>query len=145
MEVLQQEVRRLRLEAADILRNIQSGVITVDEAGELVYANPAALKLLEWPQKDVIGVALESVLGVRSPELRDVILETQSRRLGTLRAEVIVVGSENTFPIGVTTTALDVAGEDSCSVAAIFTDISDQKRLDELRLRTERLEAVAEP
>jgi two-component system, NtrC family, sensor histidine kinase PilS len=143
-EVLQQEVRRLRLEAADILRNIQSGVITVDGAGELVYANPAALKLLEWPQKDVLGVALESVLGVRSPELRDVILETQSCRLGTLRAEVIVVGSENTFPIGVTTTALDVAGEDFCSVAAIFTDISDQKRLDELRLRTERLEAVAE-
>jgi len=55
-----------------------------------------------------------------------------------------MVGSETTFPVGVTTTALDVVGEESCSVAAIFTDISDQKRLDELRLRTERLEAVAE-
>lgn len=143
-EVLQQEVRRLRLEAADILRNIQSGVITVDGAGKIVYANPAAVDLLELPQAGVLGVSLESALEVRSPELRGVILETQSRRLGMLRAEVTVAASENSFPIGVTTTALDVAGEDSCSVTAIFTDISDQKRLEELRLRTERLEAVAE-
>ena len=141
---LQQEVRRLRLEAADILRNIQSGVITVDETGELVYANPAAVDLLGLPRGDVLGLSLASALEDRSPELRDLILETQRRRSGMLRAEVLVVGSERTFPIGVTTTALDVERDDPCSVTAIFTDISDQKRLEELRLRTERLEAVAE-
>lgn len=143
-DVLQKEVHRLKLEAADILRNIQSGVITVDGAGELAYANPAAVNLLGLPWKDVLGLSLESALGVRSPQLRDVILETQRRRVGMLRAEVQVVGPEGTFPIGVTTTALDVDSEDACSVTAIFTDISDQKRLEELRLRTERLEAVAE-
>jgi len=143
-EELQQEVRRLKLEAADILRNIHSGVITVDGAGTLAYANPAAVKLLGLSPGEVLGVSLESALGVRSPGLRDVILETQTRRLGTLRAEVLLVGSESSFPIGVTTTSLDTDGEGSLSVTAIFTDISDQKRLEELRLRTERLEAVAE-
>ncbi len=143
-KVLQREVRRLRLEAADILRNLQSGVLTVDGAGALSYANPAAIRILELPERDVIGLTLQSALGNRSPELRDVIFETQRRRTGTMRAEVLVIGSESTFPIGVTTTALDIDGDAPCSVAAIFSDISDQKRLEELRLRTERLEAVAE-
>lgn len=142
--VLQEEVRRLKLEAADILRNIHSGVLTVDGAGEVAYANPAAVELLELPRKGVLGMPLESVLGDRSAALRDVIIETQKRRVRTLRAEVAVAGAERTFTIGVTATALDVDREGTCSVAAIFTDISDQKRLEELKLRTERLEAVAE-
>ena len=143
-EVLQQEVRRLKLEAADVLRNIQSGVVTIDGAGDLAYANPAAANILELDQERVIGMSLDLMLGERSPQLRDLILQSQSRRMGTLRAEVVVVGSENSFPVGVTTTALDVDKKGACSVTAIFTDISDQKRLEELRLRTERLEAVAE-
>jgi len=142
--VLQEEVRRLRLEAADILRNIHSGVLTVDGAGEVAYANPAAAELLGLPQKDLLGTLMESVLSERSPGLRDVITETQKRRLRTLRAEVVVAGAERTFTIGVTATALDIDRDGPCSVTAIFTDISDQKRLEELKLRTERLEAVAE-
>ncbi|MFC1640412.1 PAS domain-containing protein, partial [Gemmatimonadota bacterium] len=94
-EVLQQEVRRLKLEAADVLRNIQSGVVTVDGTGELAYANPAAVELLELPRGDVLGLSMKSVLRARSPELLDVILETQRSRLRTLRAEAIVVGSNN--------------------------------------------------
>ena len=46
LEVLQAEVRRLRLEASDILHNISSGVLTVDAAAEkpvfLVESGPAA-------------------------------------------------------------------------------------------------------
>ncbi len=143
-QVLQQEVRRLRLEAADILRNIQSGVVTVDGAGDLVYANPAASELLGLPPEHVIAQPLDAALKDRSPQLRDVILETQRSRTGTLRAEVLVAGADGEFTVGVTTTAVDVDGDDPCSVTAIFTDISDQKRLEELKLRTERLEAVAE-
>lgn len=142
--VLQKEVRRLRLEAADILSNIQSGVVTVDGRGKLVYANPAALDLLGLGGREVLGQSFEGALGGCAQELCDVVFETQNRSRETLRAEGIVQGATHTFPIGVTTTALNVEGEGPCSVAAIFTDISDQKRIEELRLRTERLEAVAE-
>jgi two-component system sensor histidine kinase PilS (NtrC family) len=143
-EVLQQEVRRLRLEAADILRNIQSGVLTVDGVGDLAYANPAAINLLGLPQENIVGKPLASILADRSPQLLDVIVETQRRKTGTLRAEVLVTGAAKPVPVGVTTTAVSTDREDSSSVTAIFTNISDQKRLEELKLRTERLEAVAE-
>src|SRR5207247_10226792 len=49
-----------------------------------------------------------------------------------------------TCPTGVTTTTLEVEPGGTPRVTAIFTDISDSKRLEELHLRAERLEAVAE-
>src|SRR5207302_848076 len=73
-EALAGELRQARLEAADVLRSVPTGIVTVDPAGHLLYCNPA--------------------------------------------------------------------GEPR--VTAIFTDISDSKRLEELHLRAERLEAVAE-
>ncbi len=142
---LQQEVRRLRLEAGDILGNIHSGVVTVDGSGDLVYANPAALRLLGLESSALDSLPAEEMLGRRSPALWQVIQQTRQLGAKTLRAEGIVRNGEREFPIGVTATSFDpVASGQAGTVAAIFTDISGQKRLEGLRLRTERLEAVAE-
>jgi len=40
------EVRQVQLEADDVLRNIRTGVITVDADGHLLYANPASEEIL---------------------------------------------------------------------------------------------------
>src|SRR5258705_8285605 len=58
--------------------------------------------------------------------------------------EATVHGPDHSFPIGVTATTLDGPVGARPRVTAIFTDISDSKRLEELHLRAERLEAVAE-
>jgi PAS domain-containing protein len=41
------ELQRVRLEADDILRNIRSGVLTVDGFGRLAFINPTAERLLD--------------------------------------------------------------------------------------------------
>ncbi len=143
-EVLQKEVRRLRLEAADILRNIRSGVLTVDGSGMVAYANPAARQLLQLPSEPLLGRSLEELLGNRVPDLLRAIEVTQTSRRKALRSEGRVETAERSFPIGVTTTRIDSGGDGPPSVTAIFTDISDQKRVEALHLRTERLEAIAE-
>jgi two-component system sensor histidine kinase PilS (NtrC family) len=61
-----------------------------------------------------------------------------------MRVEAAVHRPDRSFPIGVTTTTLEMRPGGVPRVTAIFTDISDSKRLDELHLRAERLEAVAE-
>ena len=45
----------VRLQADDILRNIRSGIVTVDAQGTLLFANPAAGTLLGIPFADLIG------------------------------------------------------------------------------------------
>ena len=143
-EELHQEMERLRLEATDILGNLRSGVLTVDVGGKLAYANTAARRLLNLPESGAIGQIFAEAFGAQSPDLVRVIDVTQKRGLKSIRAEGVVRIDGRTFPIGVTTTALGLPEDGASSVTAVFTDISDQKRVEELRLRTERLEAVAE-
>ena len=61
-----------------------------------------------------------------------------------MRVEATVRRDDRSFPVGLTTTTIAGSGGLPPRVTAIFTDISDSKRLEELHLRAERLEAVAE-
>lgn len=143
-EDLQREVKRLRLEAGDILRNITSGVVTVDGEGNLVFANPSSEALLDFRAADYLGRPVLAMLDARSHELAAAIVATQQPEgARVLRAEGRVSAEGRAFAIGMTTTAIEGTDEGPRSVTAIFTDISDQKRIEELNLRTERLEAVA--
>ncbi|GBD32253.1 Sensor protein ZraS [bacterium HR33] len=143
-EQLRREVTRLRLEAGDILRNIRSGILSVDGEGNLAYANPAAEELLGIRAVSLIGKPVGELLRKRAPQLWAAIEATRSGGRRVLRAEGEIVQDSRSFPIGLTATAVGLEQGEQRSVTAIFTDISDQKRLEELRRRTERLEAVAE-
>jgi two-component system sensor histidine kinase PilS (NtrC family) len=142
-EELRQEVRRLRLEASDILRNIRSGIVTVDDDGYVLYANPAAAELLGLARPIPLNASLADTVGDRASELLDTIARARAGGERVTRSEGWVRHPDRVFPIGVTATRIDLP-EVAPSVTAIFTDISDQKRLEELHLRAGRLEAVAE-
>src|SRR2546422_5952045 len=51
-EALAGELRQVRLEAADVLRNIPTGIVTVDPEGRLLYTNPAAEAILGFRERD---------------------------------------------------------------------------------------------
>ncbi len=142
-KALEREVTRLRLEAGDILRQISGGVVTVDGDGALVFANQAAEKLLDFSSGDYERKPFMEFLSGRSPQLGAAIVVTQKEGRRQVRAEGTVTVNGDAIPIGLTTTAHRVEEQDCPSVTAIFSDISSQKRLYELQLRAERLEAVA--
>jgi len=139
------QLAHARLQAADILFNIRSGVLTIDETGRLLYANPMAEQLLGVDLEEFIGKpVLEEIRRIAS-ELADALERSVQNRSRTTRAEGIIATVEKRFPIGVTTTYTDGDGlRTDRTATAIFQDISDQKRLDTLRLRAERLEGIAE-
>ena len=136
-------LEQVRLRAEDILRNINSGVITIDRAGRLLYANPMAERLLDISLASHVNREVLSQLRAEAPELCEALERSVRDRLRTTRAESLVVAGGREFPIGVTTTYMeDAAG--NMSATAIFQDISDSKRIESLRLRAERLEGIAE-
>jgi two-component system sensor histidine kinase PilS (NtrC family) len=139
------ELAQVRLQAADILFNIRSGIITVDAAGRLLYANPMAEQLLGLEADDYLGQPVLDALRPIAPELVAAVERSVRERVRTTRAEGFIVGDGKHFPIGVTTTYTDGDGRRTDRTAtAIFQDISDMKRIESLRLRAERLEGVAE-
>ena len=144
-EVLAAALEHARLEADDILRNIQSGVVTIDSAGQLLYANPKAQTLLGVNLEAVLNQPVLARISEAAPELAEALHQSVTHRIRTTRGEGMVAVEGRLFPIGVTTTYTEGDGQRTDRTAtAIFQDISDQKRMETLRLRAERLEGVAE-
>jgi two-component system sensor histidine kinase PilS (NtrC family) len=139
------ELQRVRLEADDILRNIRSGVLTVDGLGRLAFINPTAERLLDLDGEALIGLPVLDHLKTRSSELWAAAVAGIRNGRKISRGEGMVVqGAGRVFPIGLSTTTFRQEAQDAPSVTAIFTDISDLKEVQELHMRAERLEAVAE-
>lgn len=144
-EALADALRQVRLEADEILATIQSGVLSVDAEGRLGFVNPRARRILgATPDTFIPGQPVMETLRARSRELYDAIQRGITEGSRVARGEAVVRRADGSlFPVGLSTTTFRRGGGERSQVTAIFTDISDLKRLQEFRLRAERLEAVA--
>ena len=89
-EALAVQLVKVQLEAADILRTIRSGIMTVDAQGRLLYANPAASELLGLELRSLVGrPVLHTLLGV-SPELATLLEQSSREGTRTTRAEGVI-------------------------------------------------------
>jgi two-component system sensor histidine kinase PilS (NtrC family) len=142
---LEAQLERVRLQADDVLRTIRSGILTVDHTGDLAFANPAAGRMLGFEPAQGIGKPIRQLFGDKAPVLVQALERTIRDRIRISRWEATIAGENGPFPIGLNTTTIDPDGTpEGVSATAIFQDITDSKRLEELRLRAERLEGVAE-
>ena len=142
---LEAQLERVRLQADDVLRTIRSGILTVHHGGELAFANPAAGRMLGFDPRDAIGKPIRDLFGQKAPVLVQALERTIRDRIRLSRWEATIEGETGPFHIGLNTTTIDADGtSEGVSATAIFQDITDSKRLEELRLRAERLEGVAE-
>jgi two-component system, NtrC family, sensor histidine kinase PilS len=144
-EILAETLRRERLQASDVLDNIRSGVITVDSAGVLQYVNQAAGALLGLELVPHIGRSVRAELNRTAPALLRALERSIRTRTRTARAEAVVQVDDRELQLGITVTYLrgDLPN-DAGSATAIFSDISDQKRLEDLHVRAGQLEAISE-
>ena len=137
------ELRQLRLDTGDILANLSTGVITVDGDGRLAYANSAAQVLLGIPLQGLLGREVLDELDRVAPTLGEMLREAIERRTAVSRGRVEAHFPTRTIKLGVSTAVLDRGDGRTPSATALFQDITNLERLDELKVRTERLEAVA--
>lgn len=138
------ELHRLRLDTADLLRIIDSGVLTLDAEGRLAYMNPAAEALLEFDAVQWLGADVLEAIERRGRELARVVRESL-RRVEPVREREVLVDrpGDDPLPVAVSTAVLRQQGS-LPSVTVVLRDLRTVRRLEELRLRTGRLEAVAE-
>src|SRR6266571_2099054 len=108
-EALAGELRQVRLEAADVLRSIPTGIVTVDGDGRLLYCNPAAEQILGFRERQWLGRSIMPEFARMAPEFWAALTATARRGVRAMRVEAMVRRPDRTFPIGVTTTTLDGA------------------------------------
>lgn len=141
---VESELRQLRLDTGDILRNIATGVLTVDAGGQLVYLNPAAEQLLGVRFQEWVGAPVLDALEQASPGLGGALRRTLEGRRPLMRRKILARRGGEEIVLGVSTTLLDRQDGSPPWATAIFQDITDGERLEALNRRAERLEAVAE-
>lgn len=146
------ELHRLRLDTADVLRTIPSGVITLDASGNLVYMNIAAAELCGLDGTGLLGLDLLPELDRRAPDVVAAVRETMKtgRRVQNREADVQAIRADEAggegadpIPVSVSTTMLQDVGAGPSHVI-LLQDLRAVRQLENLRLRTGKLEAVAE-
>ncbi len=140
---VQSELRQLRLDTTDILAALDTGVVTVDGGGSLVYINAAAERILGVVGESWMGRPVLAELDRRAPGAGAILQRTAVTRVPVTRFEASLGASDGRRRVlGVRTTVLD--RESTPWVTAVCQDITEGKRLEELHRRAERLEALGE-
>lgn len=146
------ELHRLRLDTADVLRIIPSGVITLDASGNLVYMNLAAAELAGMEATVHLGRNVLPLLERRAPDLVAAVRETmntgrriRNREVEIMPDDVLATGdvSADAVPVAVSTTMLQDVGAGPSHIV-LLQDLRAVRQLENLRLRTGKLEAVSE-
>jgi two-component system sensor histidine kinase PilS (NtrC family) len=136
------ELRQLRLDASDILAAIDTGLVTVDGDGKLMYMNEAAQSILEMRSDDWRGRPVIEALDRSAPQLGTTIARTTRTGAAIRRLEIRVTRPEGDLYLAVRTTLLERS--DSPWTTAVIQDVTEHRQIDDLIRRAERLQAIAE-
>ena len=137
-------LRQHRLDTNEILQNIASGLVTCNTAGAVVYANDAALRILETSQDELLGLQAERFFENSCPDIgRIIYLATQAQIVVSRRTvELSQVGDGK--PLAVSSSLLQDGDGKLIGVSLVFEDVSSEITARQLELRGSKLAAVAE-
>jgi signal transduction histidine kinase len=122
----------------NILQNLRSGVITVDQENRIKSVNRSAIEILNTKTGDL----LQRDVSVLGSQLSKLVIERLQEGYGHFEGEVVVdVKGRGSVPLGVVATTM--AGErDSNQALLVFDDLSEVKLLHERIRRADRLAVV---
>ena len=138
-------LKQAQLETDDILRHLNSGLLTVDAGGRIIFFNPAAERILGYREEEVKGMRCDEVFAERMPDLACDLLDGLRCVASHPRREIAVrTAEQQLIPLGLSTSILNDEGGGLRGVIAIFSDLTDAKRMESKVRAADRLAAVGE-
>jgi two-component system, NtrC family, sensor histidine kinase PilS len=138
------QAQRSRCEVRNIIDQLGSGFLAVDRDGTVTRLNPAGARILGLSAEMTIGRPFAEALGPGRSEfaacLRGALTDGQPRK----RVELEIAAADQVLPLGVNIDFLD-GGCGACfGVVAVFTDLTEARRMREQLRRADRLAGVGE-
>ncbi len=97
LQVASSALKRAQLETDDILRHLNSGLLTVDASGHIIYFNRAAERILGYHEENVKGMPCVDVFSERMPELAACLMDGVTSRMGYPRRELDITNPADSF------------------------------------------------
>ena len=138
---LSMEIEHLKVKgfSRSVLDSMAEAVVVTDSNGRIVLMNGACGQICGCGLPEATEGRLISEF---RPELAEVISLRQGRKVGVSELELALPGRDEPLPLLVTCTALELAGTSYTTM--ILTDLSDSKRAEQLALRSQRYQTMAE-
>lgn len=137
-------LRRAKLETDDILRHLNSGLLTVDATGHVIFFNHAAERILGYREEDVRGLLCSEVFSERMPMLAES-MKNCLRGTTESRTEFDIVDRQGqTIPLGLSSSLLTDDSHTPRGVIGIFSDLTEAKQLEQKVRAADRHSAVGE-
>lgn len=144
------QLRAAAVEVADlrelnqvIVSSIQSGLMTTDSAGRILYANQFAEAILGRPPASLRGAAVRDVLGSHLLGPAELGARAASRALARLELSYRHPDGR-ALDLGVSVTPLATQEESRRGYLVVFQDLTEIRRLEEEVRTKEKLAAVGE-
>jgi len=134
-----------RLETDDILKHLNSGLLTIDPEGYIIYFNRAAERILGYEEEEVRGLHCAEAFAERMPEFADRLMEGLEINVEHPRREIEITNLNGfTVPLGLSTSVLRDDDGNPRGVISIFSELTETKLM-EAKMRTaDRLAAIGE-
>ncbi|MCI0404576.1 MAG: PAS domain S-box protein, partial [candidate division Zixibacteria bacterium] len=137
------ELRQARLELEDVLQTMNSGVLTVDRLGKILFINRTAEEILGLSARELVG--RDSREALKAPELVERLFSALYFLKPESRSEVRIVSAKGRLiPLGVSTALLGEKEAGIRGVVAVFQDLTAAKTMEEKIKEQERLAAIGE-
>jgi len=128
------ELRQIKLETDEILENMSSGMVTVDNTGKMIYFNKIAGEILNVYPASAKGELCKSILMEKFPELYYKIELAMTTGYTESRGEIKINVDNTTIPLGISISVLKGGNNEIRGVIAVFQNLA-QVKLMEKRLR----------
>ena len=138
------QMQRARSEVRNILDNIQSGLLILDQNGVVTRTNPVSEKILGIPAQNMVGQLLASALGPEKAEFAGVIQKIIESKKPIARHELTITRGKEEIPIGVSVSHLEDKSGQIIGAIAIFQDLTDVTRMRKRIRESDRLAGVGE-
>jgi len=127
-----------------ILTGMQSGVIICNPQGEITKVNPAALRILEFPENQLLGKKFFERFGENSP-LAGLVQKALLERHTCLGQEIELISPrQKRKTLEVNTSLIEDEKGQLLGVTVLFTDLSQLFRLREELVLKEKMAALGE-
>lgn len=138
------QVQRARSEVRNILDNIQSGLLILDQVGVITRANPAAETILGIKADTVVGLPIGVALGADKAEFVACAQEALQARRTLTRQELVIRRRAEAIPIGISISHLEDRLGNQVGAIAIFQDLTDVTRMRKRIREADRLAGIGE-
>jgi two-component system sensor histidine kinase PilS (NtrC family) len=139
------ELKRLKIDTDNILKNMSSGVLVIDSNGKILSINPVAEQILEVDERGHQSVDVRDAFGDSMPGFTEELVralgsdETKHRHEMTIKRP-----GRNPLPLGISISQLRDDGNEKTGIIAVFQDLTEVRDMQERVRKADRLAAIGQ-